>query len=344
MIKERPSTGVLLVNLGTPDSPKVADVRRYLIEFLTDARVINLPWWRRQLLVRGVIVPRRVKGSSEAYQKIWTAEGSPLLYWGNRVKTLLQNALGSDFLVGLGMRYQNPSLSTALTNMVHAGIRRLVVLPLFPQYASATSGSVQEHVMNLLRRQHIIPQITIIDHFYDHPTMIAAFCEQAKKRNLKEYDHILFSFHGLPVEQLQKADRQGKCCKLKDCCLKASKLKTHCYAAQCYATARAISKQLGLSSSEYSLCFQSRLGKAPWLTPYASESIAECARKGYKKLLVFSPSFVCDCLETLFEIGMEYADEFKKAGGERLDLVEGLNDHPLWINALTEIVGNDKPF
>jgi ferrochelatase len=313
------TTGVLLINLGTPQSPLPSDVRRYLIEFLTDGRVIDEPWLKRQLLVRGVIVPSRYKLSAASYQAIWTPEGSPLMVYGRNVQRLLQANLGDDFYVELAMRYQQPSLQQGIDALMQKGVSRLVVLPLFPQYASATTGSVHQRVMEILSKQIVIPQTTFIDSYPDHPRMIDAFCALGTAKNWQSYDHLLFSFHGLPQRQLLPGSR-------------------YCYAAQCEQTADALARRLGVSADKYTVCYQSRLGKQPWIQPYTSDIIKECVKKKRKKILVFCPSFVCDCLETIYEIGVEYAHEFKSMGGESLDLVEGLNEHPLWIKALQELV------
>lgn len=333
-------TGILLVNLGTPDSPKRGDVYRYLIEFLTDERVVDLPWWRRQLLVRGVIVPFRYKQSAKCYQAIWTENGSPLKVYGERVKRLLQESLGEQFCVELAMRYQNPSIAEGLQALLDAQVEEIRVLPLFPQYASATTGSVHQKVMEIVKKEQVIPKISFINNFATHPAFIEAIAETASEHSLKDYDHVLFSYHGLPERQLIKADKRRWCRQVKECCTHACAENTSCYSAQCHATTRALVDRLGLQKGHYSISFQSRLGKEPWLEPYTSEVIAKLAKQGKKRVLVFCPAFVCDCLETLYEIGEEYAQEFKHAGGETLQLVPGLNDHPQWITALKEIVIN----
>lgn len=331
-------TGVLLVNLGTPRSPSPKDVYRYLIEFLTDGRVIDSSWLWRQILVRGLIVPFRYKQSAKLYQQLWTKEGSPLMVYGLKAKTLLQESLGKNFRVELAMRYQEPSIQQAIDNLLRANINQIVVLPLFPQYASATTGSVLQRVTEILNTYQVIPKTSTITQFATHPLMVSAFCEVAKEYALADYDHILFSFHGLPQRQILKADDQAHCLKSSRCCQTLSPKNQNCYSAQCHATMQAIAGSLKLSPEKYSLCFQSRLGKDPWLQPYASEVINHLAKQGKKKILVFCPSFVCDCLETTIEIGVEYAKEFTHAGGEQLDLVKGLNDHPLWIAALRDLV------
>lgn len=314
-----PRTGVLLVNLGTPASPAPRDVYRYLIEFLTDGRVIDMPWLKRQLLVRGLIVPFRYKQSAESYQAIWTDKGSPLMVYGREVQHLLQKSLGGTFHVELAMRYQQPSLKSSIDSLLEKEVSNVLVLPLFPQYASATTGSVHQRVMELLAKRTIIPKVVMVDSYPEDPKMIEAFALAAGNKDWRNYDHVLLSFHGLPERQL----------------IPGSKF---CYAAQCRQTAHALAKFMGMPESHYSICFQSRLGKEPWIQPYTSDAIKQCAEKGYKKVLVFCPSFVCDCLETIHEIGVEYAHEFKEYGGERLDLVEGLNAHPKWIEALHDMV------
>lgn len=331
---------VLLVNLGTPASPKPRDVFRYLIQFLTDARVIDIPWLKRQLLVRGVIVPSRYRQSAEQYRHLWTEEGAPLLVHGRSVQKKLQEALGENFHVALAMRYQTPSISDELKKLQMLGLEELIILPLFPQYASATTGSVYQEVMREIQSWQVFPKLAFINQFYDEPGMIDAFCARAKEHPIETFDHILFSFHGLPERQIRKADHSGKCLSSR-CCEKSYKANQYCYKAQCFATARAIAAQLKLDEKQYSICFQSRLGKEPWLQPYASDTLQTLAKEGKKRLLVFSPSFICDCLETTVEIGSEYQQEFKKMGGEELQLVGGLNDHPLWINALKNMISKN---
>lgn len=329
-------TGVLLVNLGTPDSQRPEDVKKYLTQFLTDGRVIDIPWLKRQILVRGIIVPKRYKESAENYSRIWTSEGSPLLMYGVKVKNLLQEALGDTFQVELGMRYQNPSIEEAVTALKQCP--ELIVVPLFPQYASATTGSVHQEVMRVVSQWNRIPETQLINSYPTHPKMIEAFCERAKAFDLSSYDHILFSFHGLPEKQLRKADFHNHCLKAENCCATLNEKNRLCYSAQCHATGQAISQSLSLSPEQFTICYQSRLGKDPWVKPYASDIIEGLAEKGAKKLLVFSPAFVCDCLETIDEIANEYLAEFQGYGGETLDLVPGLNDHPMWIEALKSLV------
>jgi ferrochelatase len=341
-------TGVLLVNLGTPKSPSVKHVFRYLNEFLTDERVIDLSWIKRQLLVRGVIVPTRVRQSSALYKRLWTAEGSPLLVHGIALKNKLQASLGDQYKVVLGMRYQAPSIQEALEELKMALVDEIIALPLFPQYASATTGSVHQKVMEDVKGWGVIPTLKFINSFADHPAFIEAFAARGRLYPLETYDHVLFSFHGLPERHLRMASPQGGCL-TNTCCDRLSSRNQHCYKAQCFATVRALAQKLALNPQKYTVCFQSRLGKDPWIQPYTSEVIQDLAKKGAKRVLVFCPAFVCDCLETIVEITHEYGEEFKKAGGELLQLVEGLNSHPSWVEAVQKIIlenekGRQKKF
>lgn len=331
-------TGVLLVNLGTPKSPKPKDVFRYLNEFLTDPRVIDIPFIPRNLLVRALIVPRRYKTSAKSYEHIWTKEGPPLLVYGNQVKETLQGALGDQFIVDMAMRYQHPSIKEVLKRLETLSLSKLIIIPLFPQYASATTGSIYEEVFKCLSKWNVFPEIKMINDFYDHPTIIKAFCSIAKDMGFESYDHILMSFHGLPERHLKKADKHSHCLQCNRCCENLSEKNKRCYSAQCYATAKAIAKELNLSPTDYTVCFQSRLGKDPWISPFTSNIIKELPGQGYKKVLVMCPAFVSDCLETLYEISIEYQEEFHRYGGEALTLMKGLNNHPLWIQTLKELI------
>jgi ferrochelatase len=331
--------GVLMVNLGTPDSPNRKDVRRYLTQFLMDARVIDYPFLVRSLLVKGVIAPFRSGSSSKLYKELWTEEGSPLKVYGERLSENVREQLGEEYVVELAMRYQNPSMESALKKLLQAQVSEIIVFPLFPQYASATTGSVHEEVMRLLVKEEAIPNVKLINSYYDYAPMIDVFVENAKQFNLEEYDHILFSYHGLPQRQLRKADACGNyCLKQENCCHSISAVNQFCYSAQCHATTQAIVNKLNLKEEQYTTCFQSRLGPEKWAQPYTSKVIEEQSKKGAKKLLVFSPAFVADCLETIIEIGTEYQEEFEEMGGEHVDLVPSLNDNPKWISAVADLI------
>lgn len=333
------------MNLGTPDSPSVPDVRRYLDQFLMDARVIDIKPIARNLLVRGAIIPFRAPESAKIYKKVWTDEGSPLLIYGERVQAMLQERLGENFVVELGMRYQKPSIKKALDSLRAQHVHSIQVIPLFPQYASATTGSVHQEIMEIVSKWLVIPQMSFINSYHDHPKVIKIFADNGRKHQLDTFDHVLFSFHGLPERQMIKADITGSCClKSKDCCSKLTPINQHCYTAQCHDTARLLALELGLEPGQYTVCYQSRLGKEPWVQPFTSDVIAEMARQGKKRLLVFCPAFVADCLETIYEIGEEYQEEFTEAGGELVQLVESLNDHPDWISTLEEFVRADAKY
>lgn len=329
-------TAVLLINLGTPDSPSVQDVRSYLSQFLNDPRVIDLPLIPRKALVNLSIVPFRAPKSALVYKKLWTENGSPLLYYSNRVKVLLQEALGNDYDVFLAMRYKNPSIPDVMEVMRKKNYARIIVLPMFPQYASASTGSALDEVMRVLRTWWVIPEVKFISQYYDHPLYIEGFVERSKKYNLDEYDHILFSYHGLPERQVDKAHQEGMCSD-HDCEHEVTEENKFCYKATCYATTRLLAERIGIPPEKYTVCFQSRLDQK-WLKPFSDEVVKQCGEKGMKKILVFSPAFTADCLETVIEIGEEYQEIFEHHGGEKVQLVESLNDHPLWVRCLRELV------
>ena len=325
--------GILLVNLGTPDSYKTADVRKYLLEFLLDPRVIDIPEIPRQLLVRGIIAPFRAPKSANTYKAIWTADGSPLLVHGKQDALKLQQLLGTEYKVVLAMRYGNPSIEKGIEELTKANVSSIRVIPMFPQYASATTGSVHQKVMEIVSKQQIIPTIEFINSYPLYPDLISAFAEKGKQARVNEADFVIFSFHGLPERQIRKADSNQVCLKA-SCCNQLTYQNQYCYKAQCYATARAIAKQAGIPPEKYEVAFQSRLGKDPWIQPYTSDVVERLGKAGKQNVVVFCPAFVCDCLETSFEIGVEYAEEFKHAGGGGFSLLPGLNFHELWVQTL----------
>lgn len=333
-------TCVLLINLGTPDSPSTGDVRRYLSEFLNDPRVIDINPIGRFFLVNFIIVPFRAPKSAKIYKELWTEQGSPIMIYGESVKEKLQQALGDNFEVELSMRYQNPSLDDVCVRMEKRGYEKIIILPLFPQYASASTGSAIDKAMKLISKWWVIPEIKIISQFYDNEDYLNCVIEQSKKYNLNDYDHILFSYHGLPVRQVDKVYSDGKPCNDHKCDEEINDDNIYCYKATCYATTRLLAEKLNLAKDRYTVCFQSRLDK-DWLEPFSDKVVEEWAKKGAKKLLVFSPAFVADCLETTIEIGKEYQDLFVEHGGEKVQLVESLNDHPMWIETLKKLVLNN---
>jgi ferrochelatase len=331
-------TGVLLVNLGTPDSPSVGDVRPYLSQFLNDPRVIDIPWLARKLLVNFIIVPFRAPKSAAIYKKLWTDQGSPLLYHSENARRLLQESLGSDYEVHLAMRYKNPSIPDVLEVMRKRNYATIVVLPMFPQYASASTGSALEEVMDVIKKWWVIPQLKMISQYYDHPLFIDALVARARKYDIGSYDHVLFSYHGLPRRHVDKVYMNGDC-EDEQCTHQIDDDNKFCYQATCYATTRLLAGKLGISPERYTVCFQSRLDEK-WLKPFSDKVVEECAKKGMKKILAFSPAFTADCLETVIEIGDEYQHLFKENGGEKVQLVESLNDHPIWIKCMEDLVRN----
>jgi ferrochelatase len=339
-------TGVLLINLGTPDSPSTKDVRKYLTEFLNDPRVIDINPIGRFLLVNGIIVPFRAPKSAKLYQQIWTKEGSPLLLHGLRAKKLLQEELGADYVVELGMRYQKPSLESALEKLRAERVAKIILIPMYPQYASSSTGSSIEKALELISRWEVTPSLEIISKFYDHPAFIDACVAVAGKYNFTEYEHFLFSYHGLPERHILKGSAHygGDLCTMGSCCDTIIKNNVYCYRASCFATTRELVRRLNIPEGKYSTSFQSRLNDK-WIKPYSDKVVIEKAKAGVKRMLVFSPAFVADCLETIYEIGTEYNELFQKHGGEKIQLVESLNDHPLWIKALREMVTgpDEKP-
>lgn len=339
---KREKTGVLLINLGTPDSPSVSDVRKYLREFLMDRRVIDIPWINRFLLVNFIIAPFRAPKSAKVYKELWQKEGSPLLIYGKKVKELLQKELGQDFLVSLGMRYQNPSLESAVKELEGKGVDKIIIIPLFPQYASASTGSAIEEALKYIDKWEVIPKTEVISNFPSNELFIKAFSEIGRKYlDNQHYDHILFTYHGIPERQVKKASVQNYCQLNDKCCSTYHSKNRYCYRAQCYETTRNFVKELNIPEGKYTVCFQSRLGKTPWIKPYTDDIIKELAAKGIKSILAFSPSFVADCLETTIEGGIEYKELFQEHGGEKWQLVESLNDHPMWIACLKDMVLNN---
>lgn len=342
MATTTPTTGVLLVNLGTPDSTRVKHVRKYLRQFLMDGRVIDIPTPMRWLLVNAIIAPFRAPKSAAEYRKLWTDRGSPLKYYGYDVRDMLQKALGEDYKVTIAMRYQSPSIEEGLEQLRSAKVERILVIPLFPQYASATNGSVIQEVMDVTRQWQVIPSLEFISQYPDHPSVIDTFAERAKPHMEESWDHVLFSYHGLPERQIRKAST-GHCDLSEGCCATFGPHNQYCYRAQCFLTSRKIAEALGIPKEKYSVTFQSRLGSDPWVKPYTDETMRSLAEQGAKRLLVFSPAFVADCLETTIELGEALKEDFESLGGEHLQLVESLNDHPNWVAGLKAMVLERSP-
>ena len=335
IILDMKKTGVLLINLGTPDSPKVGSVGTYLFEFLNDPRIIDIPWLLRKVLVNILIVPFRMFSSAKEYQKLWGDKGSPLLYHSKELVVKVQNELGENYGVHLAMRYNKPSIKQVLAEMQKEQYDDIVILPLYPQYASSSGGTAIEEVMKHISKWWVIPNIKIISEFFEDEGYIESIASRAKEFDLDSYDHILFSYHGLPTRHIEKSNIEN--CKANDCnCSKVEK-NNYCYRSNCYSTTSKIAEKLQLDSSKYSICFQSRLNNK-WLTPFADKEVIKLAKSGAKKILVFSPAFVADCLETTVEIGEGFKELFIENGGEQLDLVPSLNTHPRWVKAVKDLV------
>ncbi|KTC83936.1 ferrochelatase [Legionella cincinnatiensis] len=323
--------GLLLINLGTPKSTDISSVRNYLCEFLTDKRVIDIPALLRYVLVYGFILPFRSKRSALAYQSIWTEQGSPLLFHSQNLRLQVQNSVGSDSKIALGMRYGEPSLMDALNQLKDC--ESITILPLYPQYSSAASGSAITEVFRIISSWDLIPSITIIRDFFQHPAYLKAQA-QIIKAHFDEQTHILFSYHGIPERQITKNSCKSIC--IKPCSTSKKQIK-ECYRAHCYHSSQLLANELALSTKNYSTAFQSRLGKTPWIKPYTDETLAKLSTQGIKKLIVVCPSFVADCLETLEEIGIRAKQQWLALGGEELIIVPSLNTDPLWVKAIVEI-------
>ncbi len=327
---------MLIANLGTPSSPETGDVRRYLREFLTDPRVIDIPALPRWLLVNAVIAPFRAPRSARAYRAIWTEHGSPLLAHGHALRDALAVELGSDFEVALGMRYGEPSLARAFDDLTKHDLARVVVVPLFPHYASSSTGSALARLHELAAARWNVPAFATLPEFFDEPGFIGALAEIARPRlDAFRPDHVLFSYHGLPERQVRKSDSTGEhCLESAGCCDAIGEANRSCYRAQCYATTRALGASLELPQGEFSTSFQSRLGRTPWIEPHTDAVLPELARAGKKRLAVICPSFVADCLETLEEIGLRGAEQWRALGGAALELVPCANAHPAFVRFL----------
>jgi protoporphyrin/coproporphyrin ferrochelatase len=330
------SKGILLVNLGSPDSTAVSDVRKYLREFLMDGRVIDAPWPIRFCIVHFTILPSRPKESAHAYEKIWTPQGSPLVVTSRNVQEALRPRL--DAPVELAMRYQNPSIESAIRKLAASKVDDLFLIPLFPHYAMSSYESAVERVKEVAAR--IAPQmkVTVQPPYFDAPDYIEALVASAQPSLEGGYDHLLFSFHGIPERHLKKSDpTRGHCLANGNCCDVPSLAHATCYRAQCFKTVAAFVAKANVPPGKYSVSFQSRLGKDPWLKPYTDFEFVEFPKRGIEKLLVICPAFVSDCLETVEEISMRGRETFLNAGGREFAQIPCMNEHPLWIKALEKM-------
>lgn len=334
--------GVLLVNLGTPDSTSVGDVRKYLREFLSDKRVIDIPALPRWMLVNLIIAPFRAPKSAAEYRKLFTERGSPLKYYTEDLVEPLAKLLGNDYVVTYAMRYQSPSIQSGLEKLSQANVGSIHIIPLFPQYASATTGSVMDKVMEIVKTWQIIPELKFTSQFLEDEQFLEVIANNGRRwMERTDYDHFLFSYHGLPERQIRKGS-VGDQCQLGACCETFHERNQFCYRAQCFQTTRLVAERLGIPKDKYTVCFQSRLGRDPWIKPYTEDTLHELAAAGKKKVLAFSPAFVSDCLETTIEVGETYKENFIEVGGEQWDLVESLNADPMWIECLAGLVREDS--
>ena len=330
------SKAVLLVNLGSPDSPSVPDVRRYLNQFLMDGRVIDVAWPLRRFIV-GMILIKRPKETGHAYESIWTKEGSPLVVTSRNVQALLQQRVTVP--VALAMRYQNPSVPDAVKKLAAQGVTELLLIPMFPHYAMSSYESAVVWVQKNLAQFAPQMKLTVQKPYYDSPDYISALGAVAADALKTDYDHLLFSFHGVPERQIKKSDpTKQHCLTFAGCCEDKNPAHEFCYRHQCFQTAKSLASWCGVPKEKWSVSFQSRLGKDPWLRPFTDFELERLPKAGVKKLVIISPAFVSDCLETIEELGIRGRESFMQAGGESYTLVPCLNEHPQWIAALENMV------
>ena len=337
----RKRTGILLTQLGTPKAATVGAVRPYLRQFLNDERVIDIPAAVRYVLVNCVIVPFRAPKSTKIYKELWEHGNgsSPLLSITKELTEKLNEHLnGDDIFVHMAMRYQEPSMDTVLAEMQKQNYDKIVVLPMYPHYASSSTGSSIQRAMEIISKWWVIPELEIVNQFYDADFYIDTMVAQGQKHDISSYDHIIMSYHGLPERHVDKVYyNAGDLCADHSCETVLDETNKFCYKATAFETSRLIAEKLGLDEDDYTVAFQSRLDNK-WLTPFSDEVIEEMAKAGKKRLLVFSPAFVADCLETIIEIGSEYQEIFEEHGGETVQLVESCNTEPTWVSGLVEFI------
>lgn len=333
---QKPVTAILLLNVGSPDSPNTKAVRPYLSQFLNDPRVIDLPWLARKLLVNLIIVPFRAPKSAKLYQQLWTKNGSPLIFHGDNLRDRLQEKIGSEYKVILAMRYGNPSIAKAIQEIKKGGIREIIAVPLYPQFAMSTTETSVEEVKRQLKKQNYSAELKVVGEFYAYPKFLDAFASQIGMYGIDNYEHVVFSYHGLPNRHVEKIHPQQKA----DTCPCTDQFPEHgkqCYKAQCYETSRQLAARLNLEKDQYTVAFQSRLSNN-WLQPFTDQTLEKLQESGVKKVLLTAPSFVADCLETTVELGIEYRESFEKSPSNKLQMVESLNSNSDWVEVLAELV------
>lgn len=335
--------GIILMNLGSPNSTSVGDVRRYLNEFLMDERVIDIPYIARLLLVRGIIVPFRAPKSAAAYRSIWTKEGSPLIVLTKQLQSALQSQVAEP--VEIAMRYGDPSPAAAFDALMTKvkNLHEVVLVPMYPHYAMSSYETAVVYAQEIHKKGKYPFKLTIIEPYYNHADYLDALAASIGPYLHQPYDHILFSYHGVPERHIYKGDVTGQhCLKTQNCCEVNSQAHTQCYRHQCLATTRLVANKLNIPSSQYSFSFQSRLGRDEWLKPYTAVRLAEMPKEGIKKLLVACPAFVSDCLETLEEIAEEGKEIFLHAGGESFTMIPCLNAQPRWVEAIKDMAAEER--
>ena len=339
-------TGLLLLNLGTPKSPAPGDVRPYLRQFLWDERVLDIPAWKRWLILNLFILPFRPKESGEAYEKIWTEKGSPLLLYTEELAEKVRQRLDDEIVVDIAMRYGEPSIPGTLKRMREQGVDRIVAFPLYPQYSSAATGSSLEVVYREAAKLWNTPWIQVVPPFYHEDVYLDCQARVARPI-LEEIDPevVFFSFHGLPERHMRKSDETGShCLQVESCCSRIVPANRNCYSAQCYHTAYRLAEKLGIPDEKRVICFQSRLGKDPWIKPYTDELVIQHAKAGKKRAVILSPAFVADCLETLEELAMRGREDWEEHGGETFRLVPSVNAEDDWADAVVELAVRSTGF
>ncbi|MBC7536248.1 MAG: ferrochelatase [Ferruginibacter sp.] len=330
--------GIVLMNLGSPDSTATVDVRRYLNEFLMDERVIDIPYLARVLLIKGIIVPFRAPKSAEAYKEIWTDKGSPLVETTRQLQQALQRLV--DMPVEIAMRYGNPSAKEGFDKLLKRlpDLQEVIAVPLYPHYAMSSYETAVEHAKEIHAKNNYPFSLEFVKPYYNNPGYIHALAERMRPFMAREFDHILFSYHGVPQRHIRKSDVTGcHCLRTPDCCDVASPAHDFCYRHQCFTTVKLVTEKLGIPKNKFSISFQSRLGKG-WLQPFTDKRLEDMPKEGIKKLLIICPAFVSDCLETLEEIAMRGKESFMEAGGETYEMIPCLNVEPLWVETLKELV------
>jgi ferrochelatase len=333
--------GVILMNLGSPDSTEVKDVQKYLMQFLMDGRVIDYPYFFRKILVGGIIVPTRAPKSAEAYKTIWTKEGSPLVVLTKKLQQSLQKQI--DEPVEIAMRYGNPTVESAYNNLLQKipDIEEVIAVPLYPHYAMSSYETAVEYAKEIYIKNKYAFKLSFIKPYYNEENYINALSENIRPYLQQDYDHILFSYHGVPGRHIKKSDPTGShCLKVNDCCNVSSSAHATCYRHQVFTTTRLVTEKLNIPANKFSISFQSRLGKG-WLEPFTDIRLEEMPKEGIKKLLVVCPAFVSDCLETLEEIAMRGKESFMNAGGETYEMIPCLNTNPLWVKTIASWINAD---